>query len=220
MHIVLIAPSRSGHSWTANMLSSWLPNDKIHKFEGIPPCLYKARVNINVWQGNKPKKDQPVIPILQVRDFLNYSASLIKHLINNHNARESRFAGLTDVWMDVTREAFNDTQFIENKHIIYYDQFVENEAYRRAICRLLEGEYNEEKIDKVPMNGPGSSFDKYQFNERGSQMKVLDRWKWFLTKEGETYIPFLRARKNIVEYYLKHFELKPEQSELAIYILK
>jgi hypothetical protein len=85
---------------------------------------------------------------------------------------------------------------------------------------ILEGEYNEEKIDFVPHNGPGSSFDKYSYQGKGSEMKVLERWKWFLTEEGEQYIPYLQNRRNIVEYYAEHFDLEPGQKELAEYILK
>jgi hypothetical protein len=85
---------------------------------------------------------------------------------------------------------------------------------------LLDGEYNEDKLDLVPKHGAGSSFDKYNYQGRGNEMKVLERWKWFLTEEGEGYIPYLKHRRNIVQYYAEHFDLEPGQKELAEYILK
>ena len=217
-HIVLIAPSRSGHNWTAQMIRSWLPGDKVHQFEGIPPKIYKKRVRVDVWQGGEPKKDQPVVALLQLRDFLNYAASITKHISNN--ASESRAVGLYDTWYEIALEAFGDTQYIGEKYRLYYDHFVRNEAYRRGICMLLDGEYDEQKIDLVPEHGSGSSFDKYNYQGKGTEMKVLERWKWFLTDEGGRYISYLKARKNIVEYYLEHFDPDPGQRELADYILK
>jgi len=217
-HIILVAPSRSGHNWTAKMLRSWLPGDKVHKFEGIPPKIYHNRIRTEVWRGAPPKKDQPVIAVLQLRDFLNYAASLIRHIINN--ATQDRAAGLFDTWYAITREAFNDTHYIGEKYRLYYDHFVRSHAYRQGICCILDGEYNEEAIDFVPNGGRGSSFDDFTYQGRGREMKVLERWKWFLTDEGEQYISYLKARKNIVEYYMEHFDPDPGQRELAGYILK
>jgi len=202
------------------MLKSWLPGDKVYKLEGIPPKIYHKRIRTEVWKGGPPKKDQPVIAVLQLRDFLNYSASLIKHLINTNNTSQRSVAGMLDIWLDVAREAFNDTNYIGEKYRLYYDHFVRSHAYRQGICMLLDGDYNEEAIDVVPTGGPGSSFDKYTYQGSGGQMKVLDRWKWFTTEQGQGYIHHLRASRHIVEYYTEHFDLSAGQRELAGYILK
>jgi len=180
------------------MLKSWLPGDKVYKFEGIPPKIYHKRIRTEVWRGAPPKKDQPVIAVLQLRDFLNYAASLIKHIINN--ATKERAAGLFDTWYDIALEAFGDTNYIGEKYRLYYDHFVRSYAYRQGICMILEGEYNEEKIDFVPHNGPGSSFDKYSYQGKGSEMKVLDRWKWFTTEQGQGYIA---GQRELAGYILK-----------------
>jgi len=219
-HIVLVAPSRSGHNWTAQMLRSWLPGDKVYQLEGIPPKIYHNRIRTELWQGGQPKKDQPVIAVLQLRDFLNYAASLIKHLINTNNTSGRSVAAMLDIWLDVAREAFNDTSYIGEKYRLYYDHFVRSHAYRQGICCILDGKFSEENIDAVPTGGPGSSFDNFAYQGSGQRMKVLKRWKWFLTDEGNRYISYLENRRNIVEYYTEHFDLSPGQKELAGYILK
>lgn len=216
-HHVLIAPSRSGHTWAAGMLRSWLPDDKVHDFEGIPPKIYNQRVRQNVWYGGPPDPDQPVVAILLLRDLLNFAASWIKYL--DGGGHGSIDAGI-DTWYAISREAFGDTRFIQDpKHLLIYDCMVQSETYRRAACSQLDGSYCEDQIDLVPPGSPGSSFDKFTYQGAGSQMQVLERWKWFLTNEGKPYIPHLREREQVVRYYAGRFRLTKGQKELVRYIL-
>ena len=220
-HIILIAPSRSGHTWTMGMVQSWLPGDIVHNFESIPPVIYSKRVHRDVFYGSLPKHDQPVIALTQVRDFLNYAASWTKHKLNLRDAhRQEAVTVMYEMWMDMTKETLGDTEHIKDKKItLYYDRFVQDENYRRELCDLLGGEYSEDMIDNVPANSPGSSFDKYDYQGRAHQMDVLNRWKWFLSEEGAPFIFYLKAARQVLEYYAARFDLDEEKKDFITQIL-
>lgn len=205
------------------MLSSWLPYNIIHQFEGIPPRMYNERVRRDVWHGGPPGEN-PVIVLFNIRDFLNFSASWIKHLINANILADNVFKrslGGIDIWYEIAMEAFGDTHIIKDpKHVLFYDQMVESEAERRFVCSQLGGVYNENYINKVPPGTPGSSFDKFSYQGSGSQMKVLERWKWFLSEEGNSFISCLHERREVVEYYSERCIMTEGQQELVNYILK
>jgi len=73
--------------------------------------------------------------------------------------------------------------------VIHYDEFVEHRDYRKFICSEVGGEYNESDLNKVPRNGHYSSFDADKFQDRGSEMNVLNRAKDILdTPYREVYL--------------------------------
>lgn len=219
-NIALIAPSRTGHNWTAEIIRSWFEFDTtLHQFEAIKPVdfllAFEQRTRRN-WN-----ETDTVSNVLQVRDFLNFAASWTKYNLRSGHAYKSRkVTDLFDIWLCVSKEAFNDTAYIGDKIVLLYDQFVQNEAYRKSVCMLLDGDYTEEKINFVPNGGMGSSFDQYSKQGNGSEMNVLNRWEWFLTEEGSEYIPYLKMKKNILEYYTDKFDLSHGQSNLVNEILK
>lgn len=220
--IIIVAPSRSGHNWTAKMLSSWVqPGDNVWQFEAVPPNVWKNRLAQRVWKGLPPNKDDQVITFIQLRDYLNFAASWTKYMINHGNAYEPRrVVKLFEIWHEMALEAHNETNYIPDKHILDYDRFVADEPYRRTICDLMGGIYSEEMIDFVPKGGMGSTFDKFKYQDNGREMQVRERWKWFLTEEGQYYHSYLGAKPEILRYYLDHFETSEEQRKLATEILE
>ena len=89
-------------------------------------------------------------------------------------------------------------QYYKANAVIHYDEFVDSAAYRQNICRNLCGEYSEEMLNKIPRNGHYSSFDSDKFQDRGSEMNVLDRAKDIL----ET--PYKDLYLNIMKQYANH----------------
>jgi len=223
-HVVVIAASRSGHNWTAKMIKSWLPLEKdgmIHKFEAITPDQWERRVTDRVLKGKEYQPDDEIIAFLQVRDFFNFAASWFKYMRRQSQSfKERNVVKLFDTWEAIAKEAFNETNYIGNKYTLYYDCFVTSEAYRRAVCFIVDGEYTESELDFVPTGGRGSSFDHFDFQDNGHEMDVLNRWKWFLTEEGAPYIEQLKLRKGVVQYYVDHFDLSQRQWQLANEILR
>lgn len=220
-HIALIAPSRTGHNWTASVIRSWFEDDtKVRQFEAINPVDFPAAFERRLRHNPIDPKD-PVSNVLQVRDYLNFAASWTKYNLRRGKAyRKEKVVLLYDNWLAIAKEALNDTSYIGNKIVLHYDQFVQNEAYRKAVCLLVDGHYDESKVDFIPTGGAGSSFDSFSKQGNGSGMDVLNRWKWFLTEEGSEYIDYLKVKKNILEYYADKFDLSHGQSNLVNEILK
>jgi hypothetical protein len=219
--ISLIAPSRSGHNWTASVIRSWFEDDtKVRQFEAVNPVDFPAALERRLKYNPLDPRD-PIINVLQVRDYLNFAASWTKYNLRKGYAyRKKKVVLLYDNWLAIAKEANNETNHVSNKITLLYDQFAQNEAYRKAVCMLLGGDYNEEQVNYVPDGGMGSSFDQYSKQGNGSDMDVLSRWKWFLTEEGEEYIDYLKVKKNILEYYVENFDLSQGQSNLVNEILK
>jgi hypothetical protein len=222
--IVILAPSRSGHNWTARFIRSWFPEKgkvKVHQFEAVEPSLWDARVRHRIYRGLVVDNSHEVIAVVQVRDFLNFAASWTKYMIRRGNAyKEKGVTKLYEIWYNIAREALNETSYIRNnKYVLMYDLFVQNEEYRRSLCSILDGEYTETVKDLVPDGGLGSTFDSFNFQGNGSQMKVLDRWEWFNTEEGEYYKRLLKSFPEILKYYQSNFDLTPGQSKLVSELL-
>jgi hypothetical protein len=60
---------------------------------------------------------------------------------------------------------------------IDFNRWVSQEGYRRTISSQLGLRYLDEGRDEVVDFGEGSSFDGLSLNGRGSDMRVLDRWR-------------------------------------------
>ena len=198
--LVLLAPSKSGHTWVLSMLRSW--QLEVESLEAIPPELYHARVRRDIRQTNTEA-------VINIRDYLNYAASWIWY-------RKKLFEVIhgLDTWYRLAREAVGDTDIIEDpKQVIYYDGMVADQSYRKTVCAALGGAYSEECLDKVPVTSPGSSFDGFGYQDRGSEMKVLERWRWFYDG-GREFIPILKDRPHILKFYLDHFPVDDEKRQM------
>ena len=199
--ISLIAPSRSGHNFTAEMIRSWFdPDTQVHQFEAIPPQDFQIQFEQRTKHRVNHDRDRFQF-VLQVRDYLNFAASWTKYNLKQGRAyRMEKVVKMFDIWNDIARESLKETNYIPGKVVLYYDQFVKSEAYRKSLCLVIDGHYTERKLNYIPNGGMGSSFDKFSLQGRGSDMNVTERWKWFLTEEGSEYIPYLKVKKNILEY--------------------
>jgi len=215
-NIILLASSRSGHNFTGFMIRSWCPDDRFFQFEAISPEDFERNKDRrNVCRGIE------TITVIQVRDYLNFSASWVKFCLNRGDAwKEDNILNMLDTWLKITKEAMYDSDYIGNKITLIYDQFVQNESYRKAVCSLLDGEYSEAGLEIVATGGQGSSFDHFTLQGNGSAMKVVDRWEWWLSEEAEEFLHLLKVKKNILEYYTDQFDLSPGQSKLVNEILK
>ncbi|GAG83860.1 unnamed protein product [marine sediment metagenome] len=78
------------------------------------------------------------------------------------------------LWLEYAK-AFIDKPY--NAEYVSYNEFITDEAYRRALSKRLGGTFNDSTIDDVLKHGGGSSFDKRIYDGRGRQMDVFGRWK-------------------------------------------
>jgi len=125
--------------------------------------------------------------ILIWRDFDDWLASFIlmsydKRPTRNLKDVPDHIRKTVQVYHTIREEAENPQYF--NAHcVIHYDEFVDSKAYRQNKCRNLNGTYNEEKLNFVPLGGGGSSFDKRSLDGKGSEMKVLSRAEQILNTQ-------------------------------------
>lgn len=200
---IIHSMSRGGHNWLMNVFKSWLGSEwSFHKMEATMPDRFVELVTKNLDLPEYP--NWPVYTV--VRDYLNWAASYINliGLPKGNIADPKQVMRKADIWYAIAQEAFEDTDYIPNKTIIIYDKMVNSQIYRRYICKMIGGTYNEGILNFVP--AAGSSFDGTNYTGRGTEMKVLERWKWFLTEEGKPFQEYLKLRPEIMEYYLDHLD--------------
>jgi len=209
----IISPSRSGHNWIMAMVQSWVWPNVVERYENVYPerFTYHFGQRDHVIGSMMP-------PVLVVRDYLNWCASYLKYRCNVPAGGPNRFKsinGATLFWLAITREALRHTCHIDPVVVVYYDEFVLNETYRRDICGQLGGSYDESMIDRVPCAGGYSSFDGRKHERSGSEMDVTNRFKWFFTAEGNYYMKFVRDNMEALEFYAANFMLDDQRRELV-----
>ena len=211
--IVIFSTGRSGHNWVANLMRSWLPRDYVvRKMESEPPNRYDE-----VMYGRHGELYDPEWPVIVlVRDYLNWAASWIKHEYNSNSVSvPERIMQRADIWYAVCKEGFYDTSYIKNKTLINYDWMTADRNYRMELCNQFGGNYNESKLNHVTHQGEGSSFDGVRYQNHASEMMVRERWRWFLSEEGEPYQCYLSLRPEILEYYIDNWELPDSKLRLC-----
>jgi len=81
-------------------------------------------------------------------------------------------------WKEYAREAVGETNYLgDNKVIINYNHWFKHERVRKEISKNMGIDFSDSKLNFVPENGYGSSFDSMEMNGKAQQMKVLERWK-------------------------------------------
>ena len=188
-HITTLSMARSGHNFVLNNVRSWFEDgDKMihHNLENIKPeDLMPNHLTF------------PGIKLLIWRDFDDWIASSI---MKAHKVGATRTVGdipayvnkIVSGWYAQRQEALN-SQYYKADCVIHYDEFVKSAPYRLGMCHKLSGEYSEEMLNKIPRNGHYSSFDADKFQDRGSEMNVLNRAKDILdTPYKDLYLSIMK----------------------------
>ena len=186
--IYQLYPKRSGHAFVRRMIESWCPESKMIEVENVSPKAFSMEYNDNG------------VVILQLRSFKNWIASYVK-------SNKSQRAVIKNVnwWWNVAKEFYSKTNHLKNYKVIkvYYDTFFTDRNYRKAICRELGGSYNEDRINEVGKEGRGSSFDGMEYNGKGQQMNVLERYKGFESIIDQVF----KAKPKLKKFCKMHGEI-------------
>jgi hypothetical protein len=175
-------------------------------WENMDPVWYPRTVK-NYEIAGQLDPNQSNIPVIVVRDLLNWWASYLK-FVGSTAARNKQ--NVFNGWIGQVREAFGETRYIPGNIPIIYDQFFTVEDERRRICMRVGGGYNEDYIDYVPSPGNGSSFDGQTLP--GREMQTLTRYKQM---EGiPEFHQMLRQNPEAVYLYQKYFLLTEDQKNL------
>lgn len=163
--------ARSGHNFILNNIRSWFEDgDKFihHNLENIHPADLMPN-----------HLSHPGLKLLIWRDFDDWVASSITKA---HKIGATRTVGDIPAYVnkivagyDAIMSEVKSPQYYHANCVIHYDEFVNSEGYRKAMCDIIGGAYSEKMLNVIPRNGHYSSFDADKFQDRGSEMNVLNR---------------------------------------------
>lgn len=152
------------------------------KAVGDGAVVFISYENTMPW-ADRRKAVSPGVPaqsvaqdVIIVRDFLNWSASLVKKMHSNaeYSARQRvTFAlRLMDLYAQVLDEMLNEAR---TSVVIRYDAWHADPGYRRDVLGQMGFDPRDDSTGKVEAYGNGSSF---QPGARDAQeLRPLDRWK-------------------------------------------
>jgi len=137
--------------------------------------------NHDRWIGKSAKR----FNVLILRDPFNLFASRLKKeesfSVNRYSLKNPEERKIViGMWKSYAREILGITNIIkENKVLIVYDKWFADASYRAEIAGKLELEFNDSGFNEVIAIGGGSSFDRTNLNNSATEMKVLERWKFY-----------------------------------------
>lgn len=189
--IVVHGTSRSGHHFVINMIRSWVDVEVV-----------KSENRSTVYKYERGKRflvnTAGAIKVIQTRDYLNWLASWLLYCIQRGVA-DDEIDRLIGMWLNHSEEYFKGGNVP-----LLYDRFVKDQDYRKSICTQVGGIYNEEQLNTVPRAGKGSSFNGGDFDGRGSEMSVNDRWTWFQV-DGQEYKKYIYRNADALKHYVDNY---------------
>ncbi len=129
------------------------------------------------------------IDVAVLRSFPNLMASQMQR---RHNIQEQGLKGrpimrlglaaVRDVWVENAKAILDSNE--SGVTGILYDKWFTDRSYRDEIGNQVGFANTDSGLDYVPDPGSGgSSFDGTLFQDRGQEMRVLDRWHMFTESE-------------------------------------
>lgn len=216
-NIIHLAVSRSGHSMVRENMVSWTKHLKdvhIFNFESVDPNRFYKVLQAKISRQNI-KPDTPTTYVIQVRDLLNWWASLLMYRAKNHMDISDRMNNeMLSIWKGIAEEGFGVTNLInsDDKHLCVFEEFIHSRVYREDLCRAIGGKYNEEMLNHVPNAGGGSSFDGFVSQDAGSKMKIDTRYVEMQDIVLENWYRWTLAKNlDVVRAYEAHFNISPIQ---------
>lgn len=120
-----------------------------------------------------------VYNVIVIRDPFNLFASrFVKRL-----KRQRQSLPPVKLWKHYAYEYLGITNYIPNKILINYNLWFSNIKYRKRLSKKFGVKFTDKGKDKVPRHGHGSSFDFRNYDGRGSEMDVLNRWRNLIGNE-------------------------------------
>lgn len=124
------------------------------------------------WADSAPVRAATrVYPILVIRRFRNWLASLVLH------ASAIPTATHVAVYNQHLYAIQHQTVPLPGLLIIRYDDWFSNRAYRQAIAAKLNIPFTDAGLNTVLRYGGGSTFDGKSYNGHAQCMNVLNRWQ-------------------------------------------
>lgn len=120
--------------------------------------------------------------LLIMRDAKNVFASRIRKGMSRNSPVYSNAPGAmmdrsTNLWKSHAREFLGQTQTLENKVCISFNEWFSNKNYRQNLSKKLGLQFTDTGISQVSSKGGGSSFNSTTFDGESQNMQVLNRHK-------------------------------------------
>jgi hypothetical protein len=124
---------------------------------------------------------------------------------------EKRIKYSGNIWLEAAKEFIGETNYMKNVVKVMYDDFVYSQEYRKHICEQVNGTYNESMLNIVPEAGNYSTFDGDAYQNRGSKMKVLERYKKWERIDSHLLILSFLKDSEALKFYIDNFELNDDK---------
>ena len=159
----------------------------VYSYEDVPVSYIYNPKYMNDKKCRYDIIHQDIYNVLIIRNPLNLFASRLK---SDKIGVGSKIYNDKDLWIMYAQEYLGFTNFINSdKILINYDKWFIDVKYRKIIANQLGLKFTDKGMDDVPQFGGGSSFDDLNFDNKGSSMRVLERWKSFQgNKKYERFI--------------------------------
>ncbi len=170
----------------------------------MPNMVYSfedAAISINFPKWVEPHRSYTTVCV--VRDPFNWLASSLQHggrMTDNTALRIKLWK--KQVLQCLSPDTYPYGHFVD----INYNRWVLDRTYRQQVSDRLGLDYSEEGLNEVLKFGPGSSFDGTQFDGKASEMKVLERWKFY--EHDEQYRSYFEDRE-LIDLSARYFEFNP-----------
>jgi hypothetical protein len=170
-----------------------------------PLYSYNSQRREWAYRFKKVAFSKKVYNIFVIRSFHNYLASLVKLGDAWAEGREEikglfygsdMYMEIVEIWLQYAREILGITNYISDKIIILYDNFVSSKSYRVDISKKLNIPHNDFGIKFILRTK--SSFSGWRYKDRAQDMKVLDRWKYFFIDDPKVWWLFEECKRKIL----------------------
>jgi len=156
------------------------------------------------WFASQRGRSRQIHNLIVIRDPYNWLAS----------RRKGSFpidAEVLEAWKSQAREALRETTNLPNCLIVNYNLWFASADYRADLSRRFGREPSERGVDYIADFGGGSSFEGFTFQNRATEMHVLERWKVF-AHDAEYWSLF--ADPELVRLSRELFDMAPAPPEL------
>ena len=156
-------------------------------------------------------KSRHKFDVMIIRDPFNCLASRYRMIeTRGPQGGESDMRIITDHWKSLAREAValkNNPS--PTKVVINYNRWVEDQNYRRELSRQLLGTFNDSSVDKVAIQGGGSSFPETTV-ARLTMEDISQKWRKIFSirriKKMGMYIRRLLADKPETDDFFQRWQ--------------
>ena len=154
----------------------------LHNYEDVGVSAFAASDIVERSEELVGRSGKTINAIL-VRDPFNLFASRMKWF---QGQQKTGLVGdpkeWGTLWKDHAKEAVGETEHLQNKLFISYNDWFISGRYREALCERIGLPFTDAGRDTVARHGPtlwGDSFDGLKYDGRATEMNVLERWKRF-----------------------------------------